>query len=349
MKHFFVLALAVALAFGAACGDDSGGGAAGGAAGSGGSGADAPVSEMISAAEGGKLTTGGAELDIPADALADDTEVTVEVVDKAGLPDEDNIASEVFDFGPDGTTFDKPVTLTIDFDASATPDGMTAVMAFQDGDTWEPLADSEISGDTVVATTTHFTHFAVVWTAEGAMQTEGMCDTTKFDACGGDVVGEWKISLGCLTLPDALLMGSLDGFDNCEGAAVSADADVTGTVTFNDDGSFSSDVTFATDIVFHVPKSCLPMGATCADLGKDGEPPMDVGDACEQHMPDSKTEMDMGTYEIDASNNTLTTTGMDMTADAPEEYCVSADGKTLTVRFPGSDKDPEVMLVADKQ
>jgi hypothetical protein len=308
------------------------------------------VAKLISASKGGEVATEGASLDIPAGALGEDTEVTVEVVEKDGLADEENIASDVYDFGPDGTTFEKPVTLTIDFDASATPDGMTAVMAFLDGDAWEPLADSEVSGDMVTATTTHFTLFAIVWTADGGMQTEGMCEDT-FEPCGGDIVGDWEISLGCITFPPALLGGATDGpLENCMGASVVADADITGTVTFGADGMFSAETEFTSDVTITLPKSCLPMGATCMDVFDNAEMPgTDTGDACEQKMLSSNPDMGMGTYEVDEAKGTLTMTQDGMT-DPPAGYCVSADGKTLTVHMEAaSEEDPEILFVATKK
>lgn len=348
MTRIHRLLVAAALALGVGCGDSDGGG--GSAAGSGGSGGGAePVAEMITATEGGEVATGGAALDIPAGALGEDTEITVEAVDKDGLAGEGNIASEVYDFGPDGTTFEMPVTLTIDFDASATPEGMKAVIAYLDGDTWEPLADSEISGDSVVATTTHFTLFAVVWTPDGAMQTEGSCEGTTFEACGGELTGTWDISLGCVTLP-AEVLGSItneEPFASCDGAAVSAEADVTGSITFGADGSYSSETTFATTITITLPKTCLPQGATCQDLSTDMSA-TDTGDNCEQTMMSSDPQTDMGTYEADdvAGTLTMTTTGS-TEPDPTSEYCVT--GNTLVVRLPGDDKNPEVFLTATKQ
>src|SRR5262245_40659506 len=122
-----------------------------------------PAEKKISADDGGKVKVTGAEVSIPGGALAEDTKITIEELERDGLPDLENVASKVFDFGPDGTTFEQPVTLTIDFDAARTPKKMRAVMAFLDGDAWQPLPDSEVDGNSVVATTTHFTAFAIVF------------------------------------------------------------------------------------------------------------------------------------------------------------------------------------------
>ena len=43
------------------------------------------VSETIEAAEGGEVEMGGAAVDIPADALSEDVEITITVLDKQDL------------------------------------------------------------------------------------------------------------------------------------------------------------------------------------------------------------------------------------------------------------------------
>src|SRR5687767_2532737 len=103
------LMLASLLAFG--CGDDSAGDDAHDHDGGTGATPGDEVSETIDAAEGGEVRATGAGVDIPAGALSEDVEITIMVLDKEDLPDSDNIASAVYDFGPDGTTFDEPVTL----------------------------------------------------------------------------------------------------------------------------------------------------------------------------------------------------------------------------------------------
>jgi hypothetical protein len=294
---------------------------------------DEEVSETIEASEGGEVETSGAAVDIPADALGEDVEITIAVIDKDNLPDSENIASEVYDFGPDGTTFDEPVTLTIEFDASETPDGMRAVMAWLDteNDEWQPLADSEVSGDVVTATTDHFTPFAIIFTAEG--QTAGSCEDLGETDCGGDITGTWEFSLGCVTLPPDFLTDAETGespFGDCPDLVVSAVLDLSGTATFEEDGSFELNTAQSSEITITVPESCLPMGATCADVGNDENMVEDLGDSCEVKMTQpEETNMETGTYEIEG-NTLITTDDVEMVADEPAEYCVS--GNTLRSR-----------------
>lgn len=72
-------------------------------------------------------------------------------------------SSNVYDFGPSGTTFAQPVSLGIKA-TQAAPARLKNVLAYLDtNNVWQVLLDSQVSADeTVTATTTHFTQFAVV-------------------------------------------------------------------------------------------------------------------------------------------------------------------------------------------
>jgi hypothetical protein len=331
----------LALGLGAACGDDdagdSGGSHDGGAAGhNGGQQPSEPAAEPIDAAEGGEVESGGAAVAIPAGALAEDTEVTIDVItDTADLPDADNIASPVYDFGPDGTVFDSPVTLTIDFDGDV-PDGMTAKLAWLDteNDEWVVLPDSEVSGNTVTATTDHFTPFAVIFTSAG--QVAGSCGEIGATDCGGDLVGTWNFSLGCITLPDDFLVDpdtGEDPFAQCGGASLNAVVDMSGTIAFNEDGTYALNNMIDADITISIPKECIGGDmADCAGLENEDNMVEDAGDTCD--VLETHTEMNdqAGTYEI--SGNTVTTTH-DGEEGRPTDYCVQGD--TLTVHIVDED------------
>jgi hypothetical protein len=287
-----------------------------------------PVEKEIKADDGGKVSTPGAKVEIPAGALDEDTKITLEPLERDGLPDLDVVASNVFDFGPDGTTFSDPVTITIDFDAARTPKGMTAKLAFLDDDAWHALDDSEVDGNEVVGKTTHFTPYAVIYVAE---QTAGdSCDATDFEACGGDLIGTWEFTLGCLTLPDNLLSAGEDAFALCNRASVSASIDLQGTIAFGEDGSYMIDQKVDTTITKYLPKECLTEDMTCDDLGADGAgEASDADDHCELKQGGPSENSDSGSYEVDGDTFVTTSDGTD-TASEPIEYCV--DGDTITSR-----------------
>jgi len=104
MRRLFILALIALIR--PACG---GGG--------GGSGKVLLISQSVTAATGGTVVVAdpafaGTQVDIPAGALAADTTITISQV-PSGDPD-----VLKFEFGPDGTTFSAPVTVTVSYLAS---------------------------------------------------------------------------------------------------------------------------------------------------------------------------------------------------------------------------------------
>jgi hypothetical protein len=289
-----------------------------------------PIEKEIAADEGGKVATAGAQVKIPGGALDEDTTITIAPVERDSLENVENVASNVFDFGPDGTTFSEPVTISIDFDAARTPKGMSAKLAFLDGDEWHALDDSEVDGNEVTGTTTHFTPYAVIFVAK---QTAGdSCDESAFKACGGDLIGTWEFTLGCLTLPDDLLGAGEDAFALCNRASVSASIDLQGTISFGEDGSYMIDQKVDTTITKYLPKECLTEDMTCDDLAADGAgEASDADDHCELEQGGSSENSDSGTYEVDGDTFTTTSDGTD-TASEPIEYCVDEERDTITAR-----------------
>jgi len=77
------------------------------------------------------------------------------------------------DFGPDGATFDPPITITMTFDPASLPEGVLPedlVIAYYDVDTgeWIELTDIVVDteNNTVSGTASHFTQFAILAEAE---------------------------------------------------------------------------------------------------------------------------------------------------------------------------------------
>lgn len=314
------IACALALLVGAGCNKDTAGSREG-------TGPSEPVDKKVHADEGGKVSTAGAKVEIPAGALGEDTKITIEELDRDGLPDLENVASKVFDFGPDGTLFEQPVTLTIDFDAARTPEEMRAAMAFLDGDSWQVLPDSMVDGNSVVATTTHFTPFAVIFVP--ADRVAASCDEIEFEPCGGDLIGTWKFELGCVTFSEEALQAAKGPFAMCDGAEASVGIDLDGTIAFGEDGSFEIKQTTSTTIEQTIPKDCLMEGETCESVGAGKDEAVDADDHCELRETHPSEYYDLGTYTVEDDTFTATSEGVDEPSP-PEEYCV--DGNTLTMR-----------------
>jgi hypothetical protein len=144
-------------------------------------------SRMVNANAGGTVSAPGAVLKVPPGALGMDTTITVNVTGKSGQPMADSIAASIFDFGPNGTTFLLPVELVINYEGSI-PVGKNAIIAFLDNGVWMPLADSSVSGTTVVAHTTHFTPYTVLFVGAGGA--EGVGGATGGGGADGSAGGD---------------------------------------------------------------------------------------------------------------------------------------------------------------
>lgn len=330
MKHSR-LACALALVVGchaAGCNNDTEASRSGAEAGE-------PAAKTIRAAKGGKVETAGAYVTIPAGALEEDTKITVEELAREGLPELDRVASRVFDFGPDGTDFAAPVTVSIDFDAARTPKRMRAVLAFLDDDEWQLLADTKVAGNRASASTTHFTPFAVLFAPEEEAPAAG-CALDEFEACGGDLIGSWAFELGCLTLPDNVLSAGGDAFAMCDAASASAAIELSGTITFGEDGSYELEQTADTTITKRLPKGCLDEGMECDALDGDaGGKTSDEGDRCEQVQSSSADRSDQGTYVVEDDTFVTTSEGVETAAPAVE-YCVVGDELTAKASMGGA-------------
>jgi len=160
-------------------GPGAGAGGSGGSSGSGGSGGNgATVSQSISP-DGGTLTTAqGVSVDVPAGALAAPTTLTVESMPSA-IPSTGTVAltggsatsaiavGTPFVFGPEGTTFSVPVTVTLPFDATKLPTGKTSAAiqiatASVGTSAFTLLTTTVVDTSHVSAPTSHFSAFVPV-------------------------------------------------------------------------------------------------------------------------------------------------------------------------------------------
>lgn len=345
-----LFAVVLASAFTACGGDDddgpsdaaSGKGGSAGTSGKGGSGgssqagetnggeggetATAPssASKKISADDGGEVELGDAALSIPAGALASDTTVTVEAAPPSDdLPDASTLKGLLYDFGPDGTTFETPVALTLPSVGKPGADE-EAVIAWLDEDKgeWQDLATTVNDDGTLTAEITHFTTFVVRF--NGVEQSD-----CGFSACGGDVVGTWKVTGLCAKAEMALE-------ELCPTAVATFDVQVSGSATFESDGTRSTDFTTKVDISYTLDADCLDAAtggnvpASCDDLSKPAQPDDDKGpttctgdpsEACtcvEEGI--EKTEHKSGQYTIDGSK--MTTIDDDDGSEEVLDFCV---------------------------
>lgn len=359
MKFIHVLCITSTLLL-AACGSDSStpagtGGSTNGNnnnAGNGNTAEPSMASDEITAAEGGEVALDdGAGVNIPAGALSDDTEISIESSEPDdALPDFDSIQGLAYEFGPDGTTFDVPVELTLPLVGTPGADE-AAVVSWLNTETnrWEDL-ETTTTGDTVTAETTHFTLFVVRFAGVEA----GAFDCA-FEACeGGNIVGTWNIQGACIDVD----------FENpfeaqCPEATIDIASNMTGTVTFNDDGTFSSALTTGADFTFSLPANCvleMAMGQEGDCQALFGSDPADMSESpttctgtqetgCEcAQVGALELEENAGTYTVDGSSLTITD---DEGTDPPSDLCISGNSlKVQTIDEGGDGGTPATIVWA---
>jgi hypothetical protein len=115
-------------------------------------------------ASGGEVKAKGALLSVPQGALDKTLRISVTLAND-GNPTEN--VGDAFELGPTGTTFARPVTVTLAVDASNIPDPahpeLLRVAVVDNGD-WSPLPDSAYDAETgtVHGTTTHFSRYGII-------------------------------------------------------------------------------------------------------------------------------------------------------------------------------------------
>jgi hypothetical protein len=161
-------------------------------------------------------------------------------------------------------------------------------------------------------------------TGGGVTATGDTCEATEFTACGGDVVGTWTLSGGCVT------PSTLPRYTECEPVDIAVSVSPAGDLTLADDGSFTvNSLLFDAELDATVPKACLNEGESCTDNEIDDEG-VEAGDACELNYGHDVFVRDPGSYTVDDTSNILALADDGGFAVGNFEYCV--DGDTLQLR-----------------
>lgn len=216
------------------------------------------TSVAISAAQGGAVAMpdNSASITIPPGALTADTTITIKRLSKSGLPDEANLASAAFEFGPTGTTFATPATLQLAFSGQVTDDKQ-AVLAVLDGGAWKTIDGSALAAGVVSASISHFSTYIVLLQSKAIVPT-GPC-AEAFTACGGTLVGAWTANDYCMNTNVPLGGGEspFDDLPECADSEMGLVLSAAGTLNFEENGTFASSLTPVSTLTATFHDACL--------------------------------------------------------------------------------------------
>jgi hypothetical protein len=156
----------------------------------------------------------------------------------------------------------------------------------------------------------------------GGAGTGGAC--VPVAACGGDVVGTWRVVSSCLT-------ATKDLSSVCAGASADVAYAITGSVTYDADGTYTPSLAATTTVHEHYPAGCAPFGLTCDQLGRvamDAGPPV-MSAGCTTDATGACTCASVVAATVDNTPGTYTASGTTLASvqgstTSTSMYCVQA-------------------------
>jgi hypothetical protein len=109
---------------------------------------------------------------------------------------------------------------------------------------------------------------ATAGSGSGSGGSSSMASCENVTGCGGNAVGTWTVASSCLKVAGTLDLQTLFGF-TCPSGQVTGPLDVTGSVTFNADGTFTDNTTTTGMHQVTLPVDCLTLSGapvTCERL-----------------------------------------------------------------------------------
>ncbi|MFC2002468.1 CARDB domain-containing protein, partial [Chloroflexota bacterium] len=176
----------------------------------------------------------------------------------------------IYDFGPDGATFDKPVTLTFNYSEASIPSGVdeaSLVIVYWDGSVWVELDNITVDPDTnmISGEIAHFTNFAVIVPNKPATFTTNklIIDPTEVYpgevvtisatiANSGDFAGSYTVRLDVNNVVTRFSYLSLDGGES-EVVTFTTEGETAGTYIVTVNGLTGSFVVKALPATTPVP------------------------------------------------------------------------------------------------
>jgi hypothetical protein len=162
--------------------------------------------------------------------------------------------------------------------------------------------------------------------------------------CGGDLTGKWTVSNACVTSSQSSVDGGCAGETEQIGSL-----SASGTVQFNSDKTYSTNVSLSVSATLSIPTSCLSSGGitlTCSQLQMSINTDAGTvscntsGSDCDCTLSETSATNETGGYTVSGDTLTTTPSGKAATTDT---YCVQ--GNTLYIFPSGSSGTNEEIVL----
>ena len=150
-------------------------------------------------------------------------------------PEDTHVIGLAYDFGPDGATFDPPITLTWSYDPEALPEGVAEedlVIAYYDkaADEWVELdCVVDTANDTITASVEHFTSFAILGAVTPEVEVEEIAELEKtigeLEAQVASLRGDYDTAKSDLAAAQAKVASAQGDYDTAKSAVAAAQGD----------------------------------------------------------------------------------------------------------------------------
>jgi hypothetical protein len=152
-------------------------------------GAQVNITQMIGPSGGTVAAGDGSQVAIPMGALSQPANISISAVN-APAPAGTVLVGPAYNFGPDGTQFGTPVTITLAFDAGKIPAGKSAsdilIYTAPSGSTSYLPLQTTVASNTVQTQTSHFTvYLPAVVSGNADLGSSGTCTPTCSPSSGG--------------------------------------------------------------------------------------------------------------------------------------------------------------------
>ena len=119
-----------------------------------------PVNKEIGK-DGGKITDENISINIPARALSENTAITAQYVEEESLISNTPIAGFLgaVEFGPSGTTFDKPIEVTMKLTNTPKKETVSIFCYDETNKVWDYVSEASVSNNAATFNVTHFSYY----------------------------------------------------------------------------------------------------------------------------------------------------------------------------------------------